>query len=101
MKTDTIEQAAIKANDSAEFIPTPPTATIMDASNTQMCFFSIDGELMVRAALSIEETGGQLVVSQSAKTLQFSISDALPDDLQAAAQLIQAYLHNHAVELLG
>lgn len=102
-KTDTAQEAATKAAAQRTIVPVYPTIRTWDASATQMVFFTANGVISCEATLYRENIGGDpdLRVEPARVVQRFALTDALPDELIAAAQLIQAYLHNHACELAG
>lgn len=102
-KTDTAQEAATKAALQRTIVPTYPTIRVWDASATQMVFFTANGVISCEATLYKENEGGDpdLRVEPQRVIQRFALDEALPAELVAAAQLIQAYLHNHACELAG
>ena len=99
-KTDT-QAEAIAKNVETPVVHTPPTLDFHPADHTHMSFYTGGGgEIRCAAELQVRFTGGDGKVTQvpSVKAQDFPMEDALPADLLAAAQLIQLYLHNYAVE---
>ena len=99
--TDTQEQAVSK-NVATELTHTNDVLNIQPAAHTHMSFYTGgDGEIRVQAELRIERDGtgdGKVRLDPSVKIQDFPVNDALPSDLQEAAQRIHLYLHNYAVE---
>lgn len=96
--------AAIAKATAKTSIPLPAASMeVWDASGTQMVFYTAEGVLTCEATLWATVAGGDPVAQpdiREKKVVRFALADALPPDLVDAARLIQAYLHNRAVELV-